>query len=115
MKSKEGWQWFGMPGHFIGAKRCCFHLHTHVNGWCVSSVGCYCPGIAKDPMQIGYNRLYETFINKLNSDTDNADVIQYEVESWSANDHEQAEQNHLLACCKAETMTNDYKGQDYYG
>ncbi len=34
--------WRGTPGHFQGARSCCFFLHTEIDGaWRVSTVGCY--------------------------------------------------------------------------
>lgn len=35
MKRQE----FGQAGHFVGAAKCRFHLHTHARGYCVSTVG----------------------------------------------------------------------------
>lgn len=54
-------EWFGDPGHFIGARDCRYHLHTHVNGYCISTVGEYRPsgGLME---QVGHERLYETMV-----------------------------------------------------
>lgn len=64
-------------GHFCGSDRCGWHMHTHVNGWCVSSVGEYRPknhrGCKTEP--IGYGpapkggRLYETMVFALVDDS----------------------------------------------
>lgn len=64
-------EWFGQAGHFCAAKSCRFHLHTHVNGYCVSTVGDYhppkdrtgCP--TEKAEEIGLDRLYETMVFKL--------------------------------------------------
>ena len=60
----------GMPGHFIGSLRCCFRMHSTVNGrWKVSTVGCYHPrgddlGPSPKPTPIGAGEdsLYETMV-----------------------------------------------------
>jgi len=36
---------FGQTGHFCAADKCRFHLHSHVNGYCVSTVGEYYPHV----------------------------------------------------------------------
>lgn len=65
-------EWFGQAGHFCAARWCRFHLHTHVNGYCVSTVGDYhppdrngCPQTAADT--IGVDRFYETMVFKLDA------------------------------------------------
>jgi hypothetical protein len=65
----------GTPGHFICADRCCFRLHTQVNGpngYRVSTVGCYHPAWVDQreakgrPEPVGgHGRLYETFVFRL--------------------------------------------------
>jgi hypothetical protein len=59
--------WKGTAGHFIAARRCCFHLHTEVEGYRVSSVGCFHPASDPDgePHEIGSGRLYETMVFRL--------------------------------------------------
>jgi hypothetical protein len=54
----------GFPGHFIGARKCCFRRHTSVNGYRVSTVGCYHDDY-KEPEEIGLGRLYETMVFRL--------------------------------------------------
>ena len=65
----------GMPGHFIGAQRCCFRMHSTVNGrWKVSTVGCYHPlsGDQETPTPIGAgaDALYETMVFDLSGEAD---------------------------------------------
>ena len=62
----------GMPGHFIGAPDCCFHMHSTVNGkWRVSTVGCYHPisernGRKVGPArEIGVDRTFETMVFRI--------------------------------------------------
>lgn len=55
-------EWFGFPGHFIAAKYCRFHLHTHVGGLCVSTVGDYWPPGDRRQVTVGVGRAYETMV-----------------------------------------------------
>ena len=57
----------GMPGHFICASRCCFHIHHVIDDkYKVSSVGCYhtrADGFNyENREEIGHGRLYETMV-----------------------------------------------------
>lgn len=67
-------EWFGQAGHFVSAKDCQFHLHTHVGGYCISTVGEYIPRGERHPEPIGGSakvdrgRLYETMVFKLTED-----------------------------------------------
>lgn len=38
-------KYFGHGGHFVGASDCRFHIHTHVGGFCVSTIGDYSGGV----------------------------------------------------------------------
>ena len=42
----EAWEWFGLPGHFIAASHCRFHLCTLIGEHLVSTVGEYLPDSA---------------------------------------------------------------------
>ena len=80
-------KYLGRPGHFVGADNCRFHLHTHVAGYCVSTVGDYRPphvwdesmgGLRarerEDPMdEIGHRRFFETMVFLL---TESGDDVQ---------------------------------------
>jgi hypothetical protein len=88
-------RYFGHAGHFIGAPSCRFHLHTHVHGYCVSTVGDYHP--AHKPHdgpaeQIGYDRLYETMVFKLGPDDEPINWTEIEMEGYA--DDEEADAGH---------------------
>jgi hypothetical protein len=80
-------KYFGHAGHLIVASSCIHHIHTHVNGYCVSTVGDYYPDYKRkgDSMgereTIGYGRFLETYVFKLKEGTD-------DVENYSEIDHE---------------------------
>ncbi len=79
----------GTAGHFCGSDRCCFHLHSLVNGrWRVSTVGCWHPVSAGygEPQPIGYQRLYETMVFDGDNDT--------EIEMTPYNDADAANRGH---------------------
>ena len=87
-------EWFGQAGHLCVADSCRFHLHTHVNGFCVSTVDEYYPPGATKPETVGCDRLYETMVFKLNAAGD-------DVESWAEltcvgyNDRDAANTGHM--------------------
>ena len=88
-------EWFGHAGHFIGAPHCRFHLHTHVNGYCVSTVGDYRTARqASKPEEIGCGRLYETMVFKLDDDGVN---VSDHTELWCEpyNDRDAANAGHI--------------------
>lgn len=88
--------WFGYPGHFIGAPKCRFHLHTHVGRYCVSSVGDYWPRDAVGAVEIGAGRLYETMVFDLEAD----EGRWIEIDADGYNDSAQAEMGHRILCDK---------------
>ncbi len=47
--SQAKWEWLGMAGHLCVSNGCLFHLHTHVNGYCISTVGSFYPDQANRP------------------------------------------------------------------
>lgn len=69
----------GEPGHFIAARRCCFHLTTRIGDILVSSVGCYHPlgASEEEPVPIGSSRLFETMVFRIgeNGEADWSDSI----------------------------------------
>lgn len=93
-------EWFGQPGHFIGARNCHFHLHTHVNGYCVSTVGEWRPSGPDAPTEeIGHQRLYETMVFKLNAaGTDIEDHTELWLEPY--NDRDTANAGHMTVVKK---------------
>jgi hypothetical protein len=96
------WRWHGTPGHLCVAARCCFHLHTTVGEYRVSTVGCYHP--ESDPFRehapeaIGYDRLYETMVFR-NGPSGEPDSWS-ELEAEGYNDPVEAERGHLALCRK---------------
>ena len=57
----------GMPGHFCAWQRCCFRMHSTVNGrWKVSTIGCFHPlsadGPEPTPIGAGEDALFETMV-----------------------------------------------------
>lgn len=88
-------EWFGQAGHLIVARSCSFHLHTHVNGYCVSTVGEYrSRGPYAAIEEIGCDRLYETMVFKLNAEgTDVEDHTELWVEPY--NDRDSANAGHI--------------------
>lgn len=99
MSEPSEWEWFGRPGHFCAADKCQFHLHTHVRGYCVSTVGDYRPWLDEPPDEIGYGRLYETMVFRLQGDGD-IDPREFHMEPY--NDDESANQGHMDVCWAVE-------------
>jgi len=93
---KSEWEWFGQAGHHICSDRCRFHLHTHVGGFCVSTVGeSYVDHRDDEPDEVGADRLYETMVFRLRdgeSDYCNPLVAK------PYNDRDAANAGHLAAC-----------------
>lgn len=103
--TKEVWRWYGTAGHFIGAQSCCFHLHTRVGTYRVSTVGCYHhaddPDCQQPPVEIGLGRLYETMVFRLAADDFEGDPHDWiELDSDGYNDPDEAEAGHLRMCEK---------------
>lgn len=90
----------GMPGHFLGARNCCFHLHTEVAGrYRVSTVGCYHGGgepTYESRREIGLGRLYETYVFRLGTDGSPTSwgEIEGEIEGEGYNEESEAEAGH---------------------
>ena len=103
-------EYFGCAGHFICSHDCRFHIHTHVNGYCVSTVGEYRPPYieaGKGWEEIGYGRIYETMVFKLpnNASCGNSGkhIEDYgELECVGYNDHDAANAGHEAMCTKYE-------------
>jgi hypothetical protein len=109
-------QYFGQAGHFIAADRCRFHLHTHVNGYCVSTVGEYYPlWLSKDesadePATIGLGRLYETMVFRLSGNGE--DLESYgDLEMTPYNTRDAANDGHERAVCKWAEMVDGRSSQ----
>lgn len=57
MIPREKWKWQGMPGHFINAHDCVFHLCTIVGNVVISTLGEYYPhGVSQKKLPIGLDR-----------------------------------------------------------
>lgn len=101
----DEWVWCGLPGHFIGAHSCEFHLHTRVGDYRVSTVGDYRPsGPYTEPVKVGLGRLYETFVFRAEAHGEHGEG---EVADWGeivdalgANDATEADRNHMAMCKK---------------
>ena len=57
-------RYLGMPGHFIGASRCVWHLTSVVGPYLVSTLGDYRPFPSDEATNIGAGRKYETMVFK---------------------------------------------------
>lgn len=96
----ERWEWWGRAGHFIGARSCLFHLHTHVGPYCVSTVGAYHPyrdrgeGVGEIET-IGCDRTHETMVFRHLPDGTN-DYSELDFEGY--NDDEDAAAGHIRMC-----------------
>lgn len=94
------WQWFDHPGHLCVADRCTFHLHTHVRGYCVSTVGDFRPdGPGGRAETIGAGRLYETMVFRLQDDGE-IDLQELRMEPY--NRAADARAGHLRVCWEVE-------------
>lgn len=97
----------GVPGHFIAANRCCFRIHTSVNGrYRISTIGCYHPlsdeRMERDPVEVGSGRLFETFVFALGEDGLPSDWS--EVDAKGSRDEHEAEAAHESMCQKYEAL-----------
>lgn len=77
---------FGQPGHFCDAKHCRWHLHTHVGPYCVSSVGDYWPKGATAPEMVGWKRLYETMVFRLDAEGEAANYAALDCAAYNTRD-----------------------------
>ena len=85
----------GMPGHLIVSRRCCFRLHSLIDGrWKVSTVGCYHPSSLKERPSyenretIGCDRLYETMVfDETRGDWQELDMAAYNREEDAERGH----------------------------
>lgn len=108
------WRWFGHAGHYIVARSCLHHLHTRVGNFRISTVGDYrYPHDASTATEVGFDRLYETYVFRLDGECAQCDppCHQGEVADWCeidslpANDATAAEANHMALCRKYAEVT----------
>lgn len=97
----SNWTWFGQAGHFCAADRCCYHLHTHVGNYCVSTVGEYflSPNDRR-PVPVGSTaHLYECLVFRL--DESGEHIAEYvELEVVRSMTREEAQAAHAKMCRK---------------
>lgn len=102
--------YFGCVGHFIMGSRCRFHLHTHVGGHCVSTVGELLLSPTDTKFEtVGVGRLYETMVFKLaagaSCGSGDHHIDDYEhVDFAGYNDHDAANEGHDAMCQKYEAL-----------
>jgi len=98
------WQWYGLPGHFVGARYCRFHLCTGVGGFLVSTVGSYRPNGAGVDIQVGADRMYETMVFRIDGTCDcgcgEPAHSGRELDMDGYNDAKLAREGHLAMCQK---------------
>ena len=104
MIPENKWQWYGFPLHFICGARCRFHMGTKIGKYVISSVGDYFvkPDDEK-PTEIGYNRLYETYVFKYAGPKKCGccpEIKPSEIDSASYNDPKEARKGHMKMCRK---------------
>lgn len=105
--------YLGHAQHFIAARDCWFHLGTLVEGpngrYVVSTVGDYYPpskpvGAEKKPTEIGYQRLFETYVFRAtagNKPCGCPEITEFsEIDSLPANDAARAQANHAELVAK---------------
>ena len=112
MISVSEWEQLGWAGHFIASDSCRMHMATRVGRYLISTVGCYAPMGAEQPQEIGYRRLYETFVFDLGENVEAARCscgddcgmyrpsIYAEIDSLGANSGAEAQRNHRALCEK---------------
>lgn len=105
MQDISEWEWFGRAGHFICADRCQFHMHTHVNGYCISTIGEMYSGYIPtgEPEPVGYKRLYETMVFRLNKRGDDL-ASGSEIDMKAYNEEAAAAAGHMAMCKKYTAM-----------
>lgn len=105
------WEWFGVAAHFIGGRKCRFHLATRVGAWLVSTVGEYHLGLSADeaPTPLGADEasLYETYVFRAGKPCDRDECKcglpeqdGHEVEGVRCGTRGEAQSNHIAACVR---------------
>lgn len=105
--SQEDWEWWGTAGHFISWRYCHFRLHTHVKGYCISTIGDYHSAAFPEELSDGYGRtidkepvgggpyLYETMVFKLDENGKTGDE---EVQGERYMAGKEAYEGHMRIC-----------------
>ena len=114
MKSREGWKWYGFPGHHCCGSRCQYHLSTNIgNKVLVSTVGRFVPDPLRNPEKtdtVGTGRDFETMVFKIDGEDENGDpkVVDWSeaLDSDGYNSSLHAESGHYAMCEKWAEMSN---------
>jgi hypothetical protein len=108
MAPRSEWKWYGYACHFIGGKKCAYHLTTRVGAFLVSTVGDYRPQAQRERLGAGEDSWFETFVFKCDGEADSGDPI---IADWSEIDSERyalsidAERGHYRYCEKYAALT----------
>jgi hypothetical protein len=113
----KDWQWYGLPGHFIGSQDCRFHLNTKIGNVIISTVGEYHPHNSNKPQEIGCDRFYETMVFPAEKEQCNCGCGMYRVNvnrgelDFKAYDNaDSANKGHIKMCIKwAKMEGNNYE------
>ena len=107
---KSDWKWYGYAGHFIGGKKCAYHLSTRVGKFLISTLGDYYSAQGKrETLGCGEDSWYETMVFACDGEAETGDPI---VKSWTEIDGEryptslEAEHGHYRYCEKYASRTN---------
>ncbi len=78
-------KWYGYAGHFIGGKRCAYHLCTRIRGYMISTIGHYMPkGIDEmETIGSGKDALFETMVFKCSGEDMYGNPI---IDDWGSID-----------------------------
>lgn len=108
MIKESEWKWQGLPGHFVCADRCLFHLCTHVGNYKISTVGAWYDK-DKKLREVGLGRHYETYVFKIDDLGEVSDWCEIDSDfvycgegAIRSNEEfdKQAEEVHLKMCYK---------------
>lgn len=108
MKSRDGWKWYGFPGHHCCGSRCQFHLATNIGDKIlVSTIGRFVPDPLRHPNvtdTVGTGRDFETMVFSINGDDKlgNPNVLDWssELEGIGYMGSVEAELGHYRMCEK---------------
>lgn len=112
--SQADWKWYGYAGHFIGGKKCAFHLCTRIGLYLISTVGDYCPNGKRETLGASENSWFETFVfhcdgEKPSGDPNILDFMELDSERYEKSI--EAERGHYRYCEKYAALSSG-KGAD---
>jgi hypothetical protein len=105
-------KYFGHAGHLCVSSACLHHIHTHVGGHCVSTVGDYYPNYLRkgDTLgkreTVGSGRFFETFVFPLGPDGECGHTF-CEMDSNCYQTKEEADAGHEALCLKYEATPSE--------